>query len=223
MVSSADGAAIVELHNLHGSARARRPGAPENPTIRTDCTVPIHRSSLVRVFRLLPTLAFIFLAIVAAAPASGASQQATCQGRAVTIFNDTPGASVSGTGGADVILATGDGQTVNAAGGNDVVCTEFSNGTVLGGAGDDTILAVGGLIVDGQSGHDTMKTYGTAEVRGGSGDDRMEGAYVQRALGGAGNDVLHFIPSGLCDGGSGQDVVIPVVDTQGCFAIVNVP
>jgi Ca2+-binding RTX toxin-like protein len=222
MVSSADGNAAATAQSGSSTGRAALGDASVTFTVRIDDN-PSNRRGCMNPFRPLRILPLLTLAVAVALTASnGAAQNRTCLGRTVTIFNDTVGASVYGTGGADVILVTGDGQTISAFGGDDVVCSEGIYSTILGGSGNDTIWANGATHVDGQSGHDALTAFGVVGLTGGTGNDQLEGASVHIARGGAGNDLFRLRSTDHCDGGSGHDRVL-TVDGPGCGEIVNVP
>jgi hypothetical protein len=142
----------------------------------------------------------LLFALMLAALASGngsvmAQVSPSCRGFLATITSTQPGATIHGTGGRDVIVATAGGQTVLAYGGDDLICTAGA-GTVYAGGGDDDVFGNTSGTVYGSSGADRIETVAFAD--GGSGDD----------------DLRH---GDLCDGGSGVDT------TTACAASVNVP
>jgi Ca2+-binding RTX toxin-like protein len=113
---------------------------------------------------------------------AAAGTTATCRGQAATLVG-TPGGTVTGTGGPDVIVTQG-AWKVNALGGNDLICvttTEFSQ--VDAGDGDD--------LVDGTTDADGEPLW----VRLGLGDDTYEGGdrddVVNLGGGSSGTDTVH--------------------------------
>jgi Ca2+-binding RTX toxin-like protein len=97
----------------------------------------------------------------------------------------TPGCTITGTSGDDVLAGTTGDDVICAGGGNDKVNGRAGNDTVLGEAGNDTLRGEGGNdTVNGGSGSDSLN--------GGDGDDSLNG--VDQVVG---NDTL--------DGGAGTD------------------
>jgi len=100
-------------------------------------------------------------------------QPPKCKGTPATIV--ATGATVNGTGAADVIVGTAGANTIKGLGGKDLVCAGGGNDTVIGGGGNDQIL--------GEAGNDTLK--------GGAGKDKLLGAAGKdRLIGGKGRDKL---------------------------------
>ncbi len=118
-----------------------------------------------------------------------------CGGFPVTIDAATlaPAATITGTGGPDVILGTPRADVIEALGGNDVVCAGPGGDTVYGGKGDDTVLGEGGGdTLLGGSGNDTLVGgAGDDTLDGGWGDDALNGGFGHDGiLGGPGNDTV---------------------------------
>jgi VCBS repeat-containing protein len=95
-----------------------------------------------------------------------------------TSNNDT----LTGTGGADMLLAGNAQDTLNGNSGNDLLCAGQGDDVLTGGDGDDTL--------DGGQGQDRLDGGAGADtLYGGSGDDRLTGGSgADRFDGGAGND-----------------------------------
>ena len=117
----------------------------------------------------------------------------TCDGRQATIVGTDRNDTLSGTSGADVIVAKGGNDKVVGYAGADVVCGGPGNDRILTGGGDD--IAIGGL------GNDTVISSGGADrVVGGEGDETVEvrtaaGAPVT-LLGDEGLDLLTLTVTG---------------------------
>ncbi len=75
--------------------------------------------------------------VLVLAPAPAAHAVGTCQGQPATIESSTAGATIIGTEGPDVILATRQ-ATINALGGDDLICV--AGGLLDAGAGDDSVV-----------------------------------------------------------------------------------
>jgi hypothetical protein len=151
-------------------------------------------------------IAAALMAVLAGARLAAAEEPILCNGRVATIVSHQPGATVYGTGGPDVILATGEGARVYGLGGNDIVCAP--HGRAFGGSGDDVVI---GDVAHGDSGDDYLTAQ---DGRGDSGDDVVIASLS--AYGGSGNDRL--VGAGeVCDGGSGID------SAEDCPFQVNIP
>jgi hypothetical protein len=152
----------------------------------------------------------------------------TCNGLPATIKQ--AGGTVSGTGGADVVLAF-NVTAVSTYGGNDTICLagslgSGSNGDADGGSGNDWINGCSDEVIPtlnpvvcqgdlyGGSGDDTL--LGGDNEYGGSGNDTI--LALLDGFGQAGNDLLIGItPLSTCDGGSGTDTA------ENCPTTVNIP
>jgi hypothetical protein len=151
-----------------------------------------------------------------------------CFGQPATIIQT--GGTVTGTGGADVIVAI-EAEAVYGLGGDDAICyaSELPNldRVIDAGAGHDRVegcdhgLIPGGVYlpdeIHGGSGNDEL-TCGTL-VTGGSGHDQLFN--VDDGYGGSGNDtIVGLADDGFdshCDGGSGTDT------TENCLTTANIP
>ena len=109
--------------------------------------------------------------------------RSTCQGESPTIFAGPDRATVEGTPGDDVILASGGKHSILAMEGDDLICTD--------GPGRDE--------VDGGPGNDRIYTDGGSDgLYGGPGNDQLNsGGGDDRIFGRSGNDGAY--------GGSGRD------------------
>jgi len=148
-----------------------------------------------------------------------------------TVTYTVNGATITGTGGGDVICLDADNLTVNALGGNDTVIDYGSNntinlgdgaddydgtngndGTVNGGTGNDELIGTPGEdTLNGGDGDDTI-IGGTANdlISGGAGADTLNGgAGGDNITGEAGDDTLNGDgDSDFLDGGEGDDTLI---------------
>ena len=107
----------------------------------------------------------------------------TCDGEVATIVSAA--ATVVGTPGDDVIVATSiAGQTIRSGGGDDTICGSAGADRIFAGDGDDVVLAGNGDdTIDGWNGDDTIDGgFGRDNVAGGSGADDITG--------GPGNDIV---------------------------------
>lgn len=132
-------------------------------------------------------------AAIAAGPgATPAAAQASCFGRAPTIFA-VAGAPTVGTPGDDVIWGTPGPDDIRGRGGDDRICSRGGADRVDGNGGRDRIhLGNGADAASGGRGADTIRGGpGPDIIRGGAGDDDIDG--------GPGRDQLH--------GGGGGDLV----------------
>ncbi len=126
--------------------------------------------------------------------------EGTCKGKAATVLF-APGAPITGTEGADVIVGTAGADKVNALGGNDVVCSGGGNDKVNAGAGKDDVKGAAGKDklkggsgkdkLSGQAGKDNLKGQGGKDtLKGGGGKDKLVGGPGKDKLkGGGGKDV----------------------------------
>lgn len=160
--------------------------------------------------------------------ASAATPTRTCDGREATIVSSA--ATIEGTVGDDVIVASGTtGQTIRAGAGDDIICGSSGPDRIFAGDGDDTVSAgTGNDTIDGSIGVDTLDGgFGRDTISGGSGDDVIAGGPGNdtvagntgddRVTGGGGDDALSgnvgddVIGGGLGDdranGGAGDDIL----------------
>ena len=133
-------------------------------------------------------LGLVLFSITGVSTSASASQ--TCGGKRATIVSGA--STITGTQGADVIVATGSKKhKIKGLGGNDRICSAKGSDTISGGAGNDIIFAAAGNdTITGDSGNDV--------INGDAGNDSM--------VGGTGNDVLAGgLGDDSLDGGSGSD------------------
>jgi Ca2+-binding RTX toxin-like protein len=141
-------------------------------------------------------------------PQVARAQAVTCFGQAPTITQT--GGTVSGTGGADVIVAV-NVDVVHGLGGDDRICVSWDHPDnplvyIYAGSGNDSV----------QCSIDQPTVYHCLhEVHGGSGNDVLRTVY--NGYGGSGNDVIQGFLGSYCDGGSGKDTAV------NCDTVVNVP
>lgn len=105
-----------------------------------------------------------------------------CGGKEATHVGTDAGETITGTAGADVIVAMGGDDRINGGGGKDLIC---------GGGGDDTLKGSGGRDeLRGGGGDDTLKgNRGRDKLKGGGGDDALHGGKARdRCIGGGGTD-----------------------------------
>ena len=127
------------------------------------------------------------------------------QNTTTTVLNVALGTNknetLTGTGGADMLLPLNGLNTVNAGDGIDLVCGGTDADTIGGGSGDDTI--------DGGPGNDTLRgDDGNDTLRGAAGSDRLEGGNHDDTLtGGFGRDSF--------SGGPGTDTATDITGSQG--------
>jgi len=151
----------------------------------------------------------LFLAVpLLPTSASALTQARSCNGRTVTIASAA--ADINGTGGNDVILATGTaGQTIRSGGGNDVICASTGPDRIFAGDGNDTVIAGNGNdTIDAGTGNDTIDAgFGRDNVDGGSGIDSISsGPGADTVKGGFGNDqITGDGGSDILMGGAGSD------------------
>jgi Ca2+-binding RTX toxin-like protein len=131
--------------------------------------------------------------------ASAVTTAPRCNGRVATIVSAA--ATITGTAGNDVIMATGSaGQTIRSGRGNDVICGSAGPDRIFADDGNDTVLSGSGDdVVDAGNGNDTVDAgVGRDNVIGGAGDDQITGGGGDDLLSGnLGNDTLN--------GGLGND------------------
>jgi Ca2+-binding RTX toxin-like protein len=151
--------------------------------------------------------------------ASAVTTAPRCNGRVATIVSAA--ATITGTAGNDVIMATGSaGQTIRSGRGNDVICgsagpdrifADDGNDTVLSGNGDDVVDAgIGNDTVDAGVGRDiVIGGAGDDQVTGGGGDDLVSGNLGNDTLnGGLGNDRVNGDDGNdLLSGNEGNDTL----------------
>lgn len=126
-------------------------------------------------------------------------------------FAGTAGATITGTGGADVINGGPNAETINGADGDDFIRGGGGNDTLDGGAGNDTLdysdltnavqvnLINGQVNAGAQGGNDTISNF--ENVLLGSGNDQFIGSEGENnVVGGAGDDQI--------DGRGGLDTFI---------------
>lgn len=125
----------------------------------------------------------------------------TCDGEVATIVSGA--ATVVGTAGDDVIVATGiAGQTIRSGAGDDTICGSSGPDRIFAADGNDTVLAGNGDdTIDGWNGADTIDGgLGRDTLGGGSGDDVLNG--------GPGNDIVSGnTDSDQVNGGGGDDLL----------------
>ncbi|MCW5751944.1 MAG: hypothetical protein KIT81_12420 [Alphaproteobacteria bacterium] len=132
----------------------------------------------------------------------------------------TGSASLTGTGGGDVLQGALATSLIDGAGGNDWIEARAFGAEVRGGTGNDTISVSGeavGATLDGGAGNDLV--IGGAEdllLLGGAGADTMRAMDARATLeGGAGNDlyeVLDFSATLVEAAGAGIDTVLTRFD-----------
>jgi hypothetical protein len=107
-------------------------------------------------------------------PAPGAAT-ATCKGLPATIVG-TAGSDVRvASQGRDVIAGLGGKDTLSGLAGNDVICGGAGKDTLKGGSDNDKLL--------GQKGSDTLKGGGAKDVcKGGKGDDSAAKCEVEKSI-----------------------------------------
>jgi len=139
-------------------------------------------------------------------------------------------ATITGTAGNDVIIATGSaGQTIRSGRGDDVICGSAGPDRIFADDGNDTVLSGNGDdVVDAGIGNDTVDAgIGRDNVAGGAGDDAVTaGAGVDRVTGDAGNDritgnegsdtLIGGIGNDALDGGASPDVIDPGTGSNSC-------
>jgi Ca2+-binding RTX toxin-like protein len=130
------------------------------------------------------------------------AQRRKCFGRAGTLFA-TPGGSVIGTRGRDVIVGTSGRDKILSKGGNDLVCSLGGADVVRAGPGADRVRASGGADkVLGEGGGDRIQGGGGRDrLKGGAGKDRLAGqAGRDRLAGGGGRDRCGSAPKDRVSG-----------------------
>ena len=156
------------------------------------------------------------------------SPSASCGGRTATIVSAA--ATVTGTAGNDVILATGTaGQTIRSGSGNDIICGSVGPDRIVAGDGNDTVIAGNGDdVVDAGNGNDNVDAgIGRDNVVGGTGDDVLSaGSGNDRVTGDAGNDritgsdgsdtLIGGSGNDALNGGSSPDVIDPGTGSNSC-------
>lgn len=183
--------------------------------------LPISTSIAKRAARAALVVGLLSAAAVVANPA-GASQTATCGGRAVTIHGTSGNDTIFGTEGDDVIYSGSGDDNVYGLGGRDRICSGGGKDFVDGGAGNDWIwLGERNDKSKGGSGRDVI--YGGAGndiIVGGYGGDRLYGNNGNdRIVGGAGNDDLYgFGGNDRIEGGTGTDRINGGNDTDTCVS-----
>ncbi|CAB4566655.1 unannotated protein [freshwater metagenome] len=160
----------------------------------------------------MAALATVALTLVVFVPntASAVTTAPRCSGRVATIVSAA--ATITGTAGNDVIIATGSaGQTIRSGRGDDVICGSAGPDRIFADDGNDTVLSGNGDdIVDAGNGNDTIDAgIGRDNVVGGAGDDAVTaGAGVDRVTGDAGNDrITGNDGSDTLIGGNGNDAL----------------
>jgi Ca2+-binding RTX toxin-like protein len=119
---------------------------------------------MMRVMRRTVT-ALLVVSMLALLPGARADAVGTCQGRPATLESSTPGATLTGTEGPDVILASAS-ATIAALGGDDLICTS-SGGSIDAGTGDDEVVITSFDIsgaVDAGTGRDLLVVLPTTRV-----------------------------------------------------------
>ena len=156
---------------------------------------------------------------LAPAPVSALSPvfEPICGGAVGTIVSAA--ATVVGTAGDDVIVATSiTGQTIRSGGGDDTICGSAGADRIFAGDGDDVVLAGNGDdTIDGWNGADTIDGgFGRDNVAGGSGSDVITGGPGTDTIagntgddqitGGGGDDSLSGnVGDDIIGGGPGND------------------
>jgi hypothetical protein len=107
-------------------------------------------------------------------PAPGAAT-ATCKGKPATIVG-TNGSDVRvASPGRDVIAGLGGNDTLSGLAGNDLICGGAGKDNLKGGKGKDTLL--------GQKGKDTLKGGGSRDFcKGGKGNDTASACEVEKSI-----------------------------------------
>lgn len=160
--------------------------------------------------------------------ASAVTTAPRCNGRVATIVSAA--ATITGTTGNDVIIATGSaGQTIRSGRGDDVICGSAGPDRIFADDGNDTVLSGNGDdVVDAGIGNDTVDAgIGRDNVAGGAGDDVMSGGLGNdRVAGDAGNDRVNgnngsdLLVGGsgndALDGGASPDVIDPGTGSNSC-------
>lgn len=153
----------------------------------------------------LTLLSFIFL------PAQFA-QAATCNGLTATIVAVTGQTNITGTNGADVIVAYDDNNYIDSRKGHDTICVGNGNTTIITRDGNDSIFAGNGNnTIDTGKGDDyVIVGNGNNNINTGDGKDVLItgngnnivdlGGHADRATLGSGNDHVFA--------GDGADIVI---------------
>jgi Ca2+-binding RTX toxin-like protein len=100
---------------------------------------------------------------------------ATCEGLPATIVGTDGGDLRVASPGRDVIAGLGGNDTLSGLGGNDVICGGAGKDTLKGGKGKDTLL--------GQAGKDTLKGGGGKDLcKGGKGTDTASACEVRKSI-----------------------------------------
>lgn len=155
------------------------------------------------------------------APAGAVPRLPRCFGMEATILATTPGVTLEGTEGPDVILIY-NGAAANGNGGDDRIC---GDGPMTGGSGNDRLLQRGRYPTRAGSGDDIVRlralrsaagdpvpAYGNAgdDIMSGTGNDEtlIGGQGADRLAPGPGSDrVLGDSGDDIVDAGSGDDTV----------------
>lgn len=166
---------------------------------------------------LLVAVVALTLAVVGQ-PAAGATEPATCDGRAATIVGTARDDVLHGTPGADVITGGQGSDLIDAGGGDDVVCGGNGDDVIAGGEGDDVLHGENGVdVLFGDDGHDVLD--------GGNGDDRVSGdAGPDKVAGSNGDDDLDGgADFDSLDGGLGTDSCAAGEEHRACENVVTTP
>jgi Ca2+-binding RTX toxin-like protein len=128
--------------------------------------------------------------------------------------------AMTGTDGADAIVAWSDATTVNALSGDDYITSQTPNASIYGGDGNDTIYTTGGnTSVDAGDGDDVLVDTGVdgAQLNGGAGNDDVtfSAAANYAIAGGQGDDHIHVADqfgsngnfANVIEGGAGNDTI----------------
>ena len=178
----------------------------------------------------MAALATAALTLVVFVPnaASAVTTAPRCSGRVATIVSAA--ATITGTAGNDVIIATGSaGQTIRSGRGNDVICGSVGPDRIFADDGNDTVLSGNGDdVVDAGNGNDTVDAgAGRDNVIGGAGNDAVTaGAGIDRVTGDAGNDritgnegsdtLIGGIGNDALHGGASSDIIDPGTGSNSC-------
>ncbi len=184
------------------------------------------------VMKMLVVAAGASTMLMALAPSAGLAltlpSARTCDGEVATIVSAA--ATITGTPGVDVIVATGTtGQTIRSGAGDDIICGSSGPDRIFAGDGNDTVLAGNGNdAIDGWNGFDTIDGgFGNDSVAGGSGDDVITGGPGTDTVsgntgddrirgGGASDTLVGGRGSDALDGGPAPDVIDPGAGSNSC-------
>lgn len=126
----------------------------------------------------------------------------TCEGETATIWGTQDADVISGSVGADVIVAFDGADTVAGGAGDDLICAGVGTDSVAGDDGDDRIFGDADRdVLRGGPGDDhIIGSYGNDRLLGGIGEDFLDGGVGDDYLGGFGGD-------DILEGGPGDDTI----------------